>query len=188
VTDLVGYTPSPCRADKCAADLVAGDLVITEIMKNPAAVDDTTPGGEWFELYNASGGTVDLNGLDLWDDDTDATTLSSADVFAARATIVLGNNADTSTNGGVTVDIEYSGVSLANGDDEVGLGDRTAPIDHVAYTDAAFPDTSGASLSLDPGSMDVVANDDGANWCDGQTAYGVGDLGTPGAANDTCAP
>ena len=31
-----------------------------------------------------------------------------------------------------------------------------------------------------------TANDDIGNWCDGVTAYGDGDLGTPGAANPTC--
>ena len=35
---------------------------------------------------------------------------------------------------------------------------------------------------------DATSNDTGANWCDGSTAYGDGDMGTPGAANDVCAP
>ncbi|MCP3994790.1 MAG: ExeM/NucH family extracellular endonuclease [bacterium] len=31
-------------------------------------------------------------------------------------------------------------------------------------------------------------NNDGANWCEASTAYGDGDFGTPGAANDCAAP
>jgi hypothetical protein len=34
--------------------------------------------------------------------------------------------------------------------------------------------------------MDTKSNDLGENWCDATSTYGLGDLGTPGAANDTC--
>ena len=36
-------------------------------------------------------------------------------------------------------------------------------------------------MSLADPSLD---NNDGANWCEASSSYGVGDLGTPGAAND----
>jgi hypothetical protein len=186
MTDYADYTPLPCPADKCYEDLVAGDLIITEFMKNPNAVGDGD--GEYFEVYNASGGSVSLGGMPVWDDGSDSFTASSSDVFAAGDYIVFGTNADLKTNGGIDVDIEYGGsMSLANGDDEIGLGDTAAPIDYVAYTDAAFPDTAGASANLDPGAMDTKSNDDGANWCDSTTAIGkLGDFGTPGDANETC--
>jgi hypothetical protein len=159
--------------------------VITEFMKNPDAVGDTE--GEYFEVYNASGGTVCLDGLGIWDDGSDSTSAGSTDVFDAGRYIVFGVNADTKTNGGITVDIEYGGsISLANGDDEIGLGDAKAPIDYVAYTDKAFPDSSGTSAQLDLETLDHKSNDDGANWCDSVTKSVSGDLGTPGAANDTC--
>ena len=35
-------------------------------------------------------------------------------------------------------------------------------------------------------SLNSTANDTGSNWCDGESTYGSGDYGTPGAANDTC--
>ena len=34
--------------------------------------------------------------------------------------------------------------------------------------------------------MDDEANNLGQNWCEASTVYGLGDLGTPGAANDEC--
>ena len=36
-----------------------------------------------------------------------------------------------------------------------------------------------------PGIDEVYASS-GGNWCVSTSPYGVGDLGTPGAANDTC--
>jgi len=57
----------------------------------------------------------------------------------------------------------------------------------VGYDDGAtFPDPDGASMSLDPGSYDAGDNDLGGNWCEGASDYNMGDLGTPGAANDPC--
>ena len=47
----------------------------------------------------------------------------------------------------------------------------------------------GTSIQLDPGSFDVTANDDGANWCNTPNTEGYGTkgyFGTPGAANVAC--
>jgi hypothetical protein len=38
-----------------------GDIVITEVMQNPSAVADNV--GEWFEVHNISGQTVNLSGI-----------------------------------------------------------------------------------------------------------------------------
>ena len=181
--DLVDYAPAPCPADKCVADLVAGDLVITEIMKDPSAVGDSD--GEFFEVYNASGGSVNLDGLALWDDGSDSETASSSDVFKDGEYIVFGNNIDSSANGGLTVDIEF-GMSVGNSDDEIGLGDTKSPIDYVAYNDTDFPDTAGYSMQLDAAVLSATDNDSGENWCLASTSYGDGDFGTPGSVNDSC--
>ena len=48
-----------------------------------------------------------------------------------------------------------------------------------------FPDPVGASIVLaDP----LVDNNVGANWCTSVTPFANGDLGTPGALNDSCGP
>ena len=56
----------------------------------------------------------------------------------------------------------------------------------VVYDDVDWPDVAGASLSLDPGAFTPASAADPTSWCAGQTAYDTGDLGTPGAANDSC--
>ncbi len=181
--DVTASAP-PCPADSCVGDLGTGDLVVTEIMKNPNAASDTD--GEWFEIYNASGGSVNLDGLELWDAGGDTTTISSGDVFPAGSYIVLCRDADTSVNGGVPTDIEYSGFSLTNDDDEIGLGLGSTTFDLVAYDDHSYPDTAGASMALDNRYTSAAANDNPSRWCEGSSVFGGGDLGTPGSRNGTC--
>jgi hypothetical protein len=161
-----------------------GDVVINEIIQNPAAVADGS--GEWFELYNPTGSGIDLDGWTIRDDDIDSHVISNGSplVIPAGGYLVLGNNSDSGTNGGVTVNYNYgSSWFLANGDDEVVLLDGSlVEIDRVNYDDGAtFPDPTGASMALSVPNLD---NNIGANWCVASTPYGSGDLGTPGAAND----
>ena len=171
------------------ADLVEGDLIISEFMQNPAKVDDSL--GEWFEVYNNSGGTLDLDGLYVADDGSDSFTVSGALLVDAGDYVVFGNNSDSKTNGGVTVDYSYgTSMALANGDDEIVLADSSklgTIYDEIAYDDGAtFPDGSGASAQLNDDTWDAGDNDDGSNWCLGTASYGDGDLGTPGADNAVC--
>ena len=41
-------------------------------------------------------------------------------------------------------------------------------------------------MNLDPGAVDHLLNDDGSYWCEATSTFGDGDLGTPGADNDSC--
>ena len=167
-----------------------GDLVITEVTQNPAAVADGS--GEWFEIQNVSGAAIDIDGWTIADDGSDSHVIDSGGplLVPAGGFVVLGNNIDPTTNGGVTVDYSY-GTSwfLANSADEIILTSTDGvEFDRIEYDGGTvWPDPTGASMSLDPASASAVANDDGANWCDGVTIYGSGDLGTPGAANPECA-
>lgn len=83
-------------------------------------------------------------------------------------------------------------ITLANAGDEVRLLDAVgALVDEVLYDGgAAFPDPNGASMSLDPGSLTALANDDGAARCEspGGTVGPTSDLATPGAPNPPCPP
>lgn len=181
---LDGGGTTPCNLT--VADLVAGDLVVTEIMQNPDAVSDTP--GEWFEIYNASGCDVDLDGLMVDDDGTDGFAVSGTTTVVDGDWFVFGADADTGLNGGATVDYDYSGFTLGNSDDEVVLWNGTVEIDRVNYDGGPnFPDPTGASMNLNVDTTDAVSNDSSGNWCEAVTAFGLGDLGTPGAANDTCA-
>ena len=161
-------------------------IVITEIMKDPNAVLDSA--GEWFELYNAGTDPVDINGWTIKDDGSDSHVINNGGPLniPAGSYMVLGNNTDSNTNGGVTVAYSYgTGMFLSNGDDELVLLDGSTEVDRVNYDNGTtFPDPTGAALALSDTMLD---NNVGANWCTASTAYGAGDLGTPGAAND-CAP
>jgi len=174
-----------CEVEPAPAD--AGDILITEIMKAPAAVTDSV--GEWFEIYNTTNQDIDINAWMLEDAGMDSHRIFvlGGVVAPGNSYLVLGNNDDTETNGGVDVGYVFNAFNLANQDDEVILKSGDTVVDEVAYDDGVtFPDLAGKSLSLDSASMSAEKNDLGENWCDGQDPYGAGDLGTPGADNPEC--
>lgn len=158
-----------------------GDIVITEIMQNPNLVGDGS--GEWFEVYNGAAFSVDLNG---WTIGTEGHLIANGTPLrvAPGSYVVLGNNPDILTNGGVTVDYQYSGVTLGNGSDTLTLSlPDSTEIDRVEYDGGpAFPDPTGASMALISNNLD---NNVGANWVTSSTPFGDGDLGSPGAATPT---
>ena len=166
------------------SNIPAPIIVINEIMQNPGAVADGE--GEWFEIFNAEPTDVNIDGWTISDNDTDSHVITNGGplIIPAGGYLVLGNNADFSTNGGVNIDYQYSGFILANGADEVVLTMvGNVEIDRVEYDDGStFPDPNGASMALiDP----VLDNNIGSNWEASSTPFGDGDLGTPGATNAT---
>lgn len=167
------------------ADLVAGDLVINEVMVNPATTND--PYKEWFEIYNASGSDVNLNGLVLRDKDTDSYTIAVDVIVGVNQYAVLAANSDSARNGGLpSVDATYTRnvFRFDNGNDEIYLYNGTEYIDQVKWTGTML--TEGYSLNLDPAAMDATSNDTAANWCAAMSMYGSADYGTPGDSNDDC--
>jgi hypothetical protein len=160
-------------------------LVITEIMQNPAAVLDDV--GEWFEVFNNTGVEMNLVGLVAYDLGSNIFTVDQDLWVLPGQHAVLGVNDDYATNGGVPVDYVWPDFNLGNGDDEIVLEHDGLVIDEVAWDGGIlWIDPNGASMSLDPSSYDPAANDDPDNWCEGSTAYGMGDLGTPNDINPTC--
>ena len=168
-----------------------GDVVITEIMQNPKTVADTA--GEWFEIYNAANRAVDLNGWTIADAGTDRHRIQTPNGeplwLPAGGYLVLGRNADASTNGGVLIAYRYAGFTLGNTDDEIILLDGAGTeIDRVAYDGGpAFPNPDGASMQLIQPDLD---NANGANWRISPDPWpgSVGDRGSPGAANPAIPP
>jgi hypothetical protein len=198
-----GYTAPSIPADS----LSVGDIVITEVMQNPCAfdlnanngsggcsVDDSV--GEWFEVYNSTNTDLDLEGLVVTDEpgsNQDSFTVVGSLMIPAGGYVVFGVSSDPGLNGGMTVDYEFSGMSLGNGSDELILTNASGTLDEIVWDNGStFPDPTGASMSLDPSMFNINDNDDGANWCEGLTSYSVtigtisGDLGTPGVMNDAC--
>lgn len=170
---------------------MAGDIIITEIMQNPSAVGDAA--GEYFEIYNTTATAIDIDGWAIQDDGSDDHTINNGGplMVPANGYLVLGINSDMSANGGLTVDYQYSSYSLSNSADEVVLVCdplvAMTEIDRVDYDGGAtFPDPTGASMNLDIAAFDGTSNDMGSNWCESTISYGLGDLGTPNAANESC--
>jgi cysteine-rich repeat protein len=159
-----------------------GDLIVSEIMQNPAAVEDGV--GEWFELTNPTAETFNLSGLILRDEGADWHEIDEAVLVLPGEHVVLGVNGDVSTNGGVEVDHVYSDFALFNGSDQVILEGPGGIVDLVSYDNGAtFPDPNGAAMMT---SATAAGNDDGGAWCVATTPLPGGDLGTPGAPNPPC--
>ncbi|MEZ4449635.1 MAG: lamin tail domain-containing protein [Nannocystaceae bacterium] len=163
-----------------------GDLLITEVMADPKAVADAA--GEWFELRALK--SIDLNGLrvaKLADGLMSAAPLASESCLHvdAGAHLLFAHSADPAVNGGLpTVDYTFTfGLTNTNGGVAVGVEDLV--LDATTYV-ATQP--AGKARALDPGITDPAQNDDGdgPSWCTAIDPYGLGDLGTPRAANKSC--
>lgn len=164
------------------------ELVITEIMQNPQVTYDSL--GEWFEIYNPYNRSIQLNGWIIGDlgFDQHVITADRLIVIEAGGYLVMGNNPDATTNGGVHLDYSYGqAVQLFNSSDAIILQrPRGAVAARVAWDDGAtFPDPTGESMAL----RDFWADDEiAANWCVSTTQFGAGDLGSPGEQNNCDAP
>jgi len=177
---LVTFGMSLCVAAGEAAS--PGDVIINEVMQDPAAVGDSE--GEWFELYNTTSVGIDIDGWVIRDEAANTHTINNGSplVVSAYGYLVLGNNADSTTNGGYHCDYQYSNFTLSNSDDEIVLEEGGLEIARINYDGGPiWPDPTGASMGWlgPPGSYN-----DGSRWViEGVASYGDGDWGTPGYRN-----
>jgi Lamin Tail Domain/Collagen triple helix repeat (20 copies) len=169
-------------------DANPGDVIITEMMINPKAVTDSN--GEWFELFNTRQETIDIRGWTIEEENGNVHVIPDSNpiLIPQGSFLVLGNNVDSSSNGGISVVYEYTTITLNNGGDTIKILDINGEeIDQVKYETPSFSISDGASLNLDPNHFDEEENNEGANWCPSTTAIGPNlDRGTPGVANDPC--
>ncbi len=186
-TEVADLVDNDCDGACDEGFVPAGALVITELMVDPDAVYDSL--GEWVELTNVSGVDVTMcSGWTLSDDGKDEHTLALGIVLAADELLVLAREDDSTLNGGVTADYEYSNFQLMNDGDTVYLSHDGAVIDEVSYdSDWSEAITTGASAQLDAHSYDATSNDSAESWCPSTTAMSEGDHGTPGVDNEPCA-
>jgi len=165
-----------------------GDLLITEIMANPTALSDTE--GEWFEIYNNSDESIDLQNLILGRDDANRHTITDPIVLLPGSYAVFERN-DTAS----TAPLSYtygSALLLPNTGAVLSIfneGTETEPgplIFSVDYGGANFPEGSGASICLNPNQLNAPDAILGGSWCISTSSFNTGDLGTPGSVNDVC--
>ena len=174
-------TSPSCSGSVTCANV--GDVIFTEIMQNPSAVGDSN--GEYVEIYNTTDSTIDLEGWVIKDDatTTEAHTITNLTI-PANGYAVLGNDSDSSTNGGYTNNHQFNGVYLGNSTDGIILECSGTVIDQVIWDNGAtFPDPNGKSMELKTNKYSSTDNDDGANWYEATASFGEGDSGTPGAQN-----
>lgn len=185
VATLAGLVGSSAFAQSAIGTLREGDLIISEVMIRP---NGDNAKNEWFEIYNASGKSIDLSGLVISGKGTETQTVSSSVVMAAGDYALFAVKA--TNNGGIgTPDYVYtrSVGRFDDGKDTLTISHGTTTFDSISWnTTGDFVSTLGYSLQLDPLRMNARVNSHGEYWCVGMTEYGTGGYGTPGAANESC--
>ena len=89
-------------------------------------------------------------------------------------------------NGGLEVDYAYPYAAFQLDDvDEIVVTMGATEIDRVVY-DATWPYAVGEAMGLSEDAYDSLLNNLPENWCVPLGLYGLGDRGTPGAANPVC--
>ena len=170
-------------ASASLASIAPGDLIISEVMVNPNSVSDTA--GEWFELHNLTGNSLDLNGLFLSDDGVDSHMIDNGGplIIDPFGYLVFGRSGDPSTNGGYTADYVYSNdFILSNSGDEIVLSNPITGTEIVRLNYSSDFDVAGNSQELS-GTVDYPLDD--SDYVSSISTYGAGDLGTPGQAGDS---
>jgi len=164
----------------------AESVIISEFMADPAAVLDTK--GEWFEIYNPTSNSINLNGWRYCDDDCSESKIINTNlVIPSKGYLVFAKNTDVSTNGGVNVDFQIGNLSLANNTDDSiifykpdGSGGFVL-VDRIDFSKSAgWPISPGNSAMLNDLTAD---NSIMSNWSLSASTYGLGDYGTPGGPN-----
>ena len=163
-----------------AASPASADLVISEVMQNPNAVDDSN--GEWFEVYNNGVTAINMNGYTLLDLGSNSHVIVSDLIVNPNEYVVLGCNDDPTQNGGVLLHYVYtwSTFILSNLDDEIIIQDAALnEITRIEYDGGhLWPNPTGASMYYN---MAGVDENDPTHWFEETTdTYGDGDYGTPG--------
>lgn len=178
-----GSANDVCINSTPLSSLNTGDLIISEVMVDPAAVSDFR--GEWFEIYNNTADTVELNGLEVNCGGNNGFTFSGYIQVNSGEEALFAVNANSGSNGNLpSVDGTYSYSNCAftyNDSISIELGNTT--FDSLTWT-SSFPFAAGSSMTL--GTLDASSNDSAINWCEATSSYGSGDLGTPGDVNDNC--
>jgi len=165
-----------------------GDLFVSEIMPAPS-IGNNGP-GEWFELIATD--DVDLNGLELANEATGSTVLISDSCLSVNSCewLLIARGADPTQNGGLPSPLATFDFALADSSSST-YAERAlilridgTELDRTTWTRS----TKGASLQRSLCCSDSPIGTLVASWCVPPTdrTFGMGDRGTPGAANTIC--
>ena len=154
-------------------------ISITEIMPDPSMVSDSY--GEWFEIFNSTDTSININGWIIKDLDDDYHIIGSEGlevIIEPGEYVVMARNDNQSLNGGVSVGYQYSNFTLSSNDEIILTNSSGAILDEVHYTDSWAYD-NGVSMEIHDIELD---NGIYENWFSSTAQYGNGDYGTPGAS------
>jgi MYXO-CTERM domain-containing protein len=164
-----------------------GDITITEFQADPQQVAQYY--GEWFEVYNNSGATLDLQGV-TFTSSSGSFTVETPLLVGVEDYAVFGVDSNLSENGGVTIDYVYSqfsgGVDLSASADRLTATYGAVVLDELIWTSAWGATHDHAEQASRNAFALEWANDLSNNWCPSVTTYGGFMYGTPGSANDFC--
>jgi len=174
----------------CIEDLPeAGDLVITEILLFSWMFEE---GGQWFELYNASAASVNLQGCIISNKGGSSHVISPAQPFVVEPgeLKLFAPDKGAEFNELFGQDYTYGGLwlGLVLGKLELSLPDGSL-LDAVAWEGDTWPVEEGVSMQLDPEHLDSGDNDLPENWCPSTVPEQyMEEFGTPGEPNLACEP
>lgn len=167
------------------ADLNPNSLVISEYLANPVGVADAD--GEYFEIFNATAHTIDLDGLVVRDDGSNQFTVPGVSI--GPLSFAVFSSADGAPLG-ITPAFVYGGsMALTNADDEIGLyRPDDSLINKVAYTDG---DSFGAGIAHELSALNastpvlLFGPTLGMDFVAATDALPLGNFGSPGGAGNT---
>jgi Lamin Tail Domain len=163
------------------------------VQVNPTSTDDAT---EWIEVYNATPDPVNMTGWTILLLNSAFSHTMTSFIIGSGEYKVLGRQSNIT---GVTVNYVYgSAVSVSprlnNNGDVIAISAFNQAQDNIDFrsftnSPSTFPSNSasadaGKSMQLRSLTMDNAL---GTSWCQSTTAWpnaDVGDMGTPGKAND----
>lgn len=188
-TDNLGQEVVSSQGTYTASSIIdppVGDIIrtkITEIMHRPATISDEV--GEYFEIFNGEDEDVDIEGWTLSDNGTDVHIISNGAplIIPSGGFLVLGNNADITTNGGVVIDYEYSDFELDDDSDEIKLrGEGFNEFINSSYGVAPeWPNTDAGVAMVFTGSVTENSFNNGSLWAEATRGEDITTgLGSPG--------
>ena len=149
-------------------DAFPGQVVITEILVLPGK------GPAFVEIYNADILALTMTGWVLRDGAGGEAPLSleAGSGFEGGSYVVFALGDEPQGYDAVVV----NGIDLGTSALKVMAGETE--VDAVDWSTGEWPAEAGLSMSLDPGALTFLANDDPANWCAAEA--------TPGTTNVAC--
>ena len=192
-------------ANSAKAQLSVGDLVISEVFANPSSGGDA---GEFFEIYNTTDSTINLNGLTFTEDDGSNESFTviadffvgAGDFFVIGGSDGPGSDAtagqlaaidlDWDDTNSATIDGAQSFFAIGNGADEIEIFDGMTEIFSLTYVDGVI---DGTDQSFELGSiadgLDGVTTE--ADYVASTTVFdqdGIDAFASPGSAGLTAIP